>query len=506
MSRKELDALKERMAKERRQHAAHTEPGVKYLNGCVGKLYVKGAGWDTLAALRLCADLQVGAATAFGLGYYRLHETSVPYFAAGFPDPGALRAAVEQVVERYDDALPLFSAQTDMLYSAEELAAEIAAELTSGYRSTPYQAFRITKRDGVERLIEKPALKDLVVQQYLNRRLAPILDRMFEPESIGYRKGYSREHAAQRIQALVREGYRYVVESDIDDFFPSVDLDRLEAMLRAQLPAADQPLCQLVGAFLRTGYVLDGEEQRRERGLAQGAPLSPLLANLYLDAFDDTLKEHGVRLIRYADDFVLLARERAEAERAPGIAEDAAAELGLALDRDKTAIRSVEEGFSFLGMAFGREVPAGTELRLAARKPLYLIEPGLFLGVNGEAVELRKAGALIETLPLRRLSEILVMERCAVSSALLRKCVRGGVPITFTLGSGYHIATLAPDSRHHHDLAYRQSRRYYAMSETERLTLASALATVKIQNYLALFRQRYEVGTAEFLAGLEGLI
>lgn len=121
-------------------------------------------------------------------------------------------------------------------------------------------------------------------------------------------------------------------------------------------------------------------------------------------------------------------------------------------------------------------------------------------------MELRKAGALIETLPLRRLSEILVMERCAVSSALLRKCVRGGVPITFTLGSGYHIATLAPDSRHHHDLAYRQARRYYAMSETERLALASAFATVKIRNYLSLFRQRYEAGMAEFLAGLEGLI
>ncbi|MGH6635891.1 MAG: CRISPR system precrRNA processing endoribonuclease RAMP protein Cas6 [Gammaproteobacteria bacterium] len=161
-------------------HAAHSEPGVKYLHGCVGKLYVKGAGWDTLAALRLCADLQLGAATAFGLGYYRLHETSVPYFATGFPDAGALRAAVEQVMERYDDALPLLSAQTDMLFSAGD---------------------RRRARFGLparERLIEKPALKDLVVQQYLNRRLAPVLDRMFEPESLGYRKGYSREHAALR--------------------------------------------------------------------------------------------------------------------------------------------------------------------------------------------------------------------------------------------------------------------------------------------------------------------
>ena len=486
-------------------HTARSEPGVKYLNGCVGGLYVKGAGRELVTALRLCADLHLGAGTAFGLGHYRLHETPVPYFAARFPDRAEIRTAVEAVVERYDDALPALAAAGALAQGTEALVAEIEAEIVSGYRPAPYEAFLLQKRDGSDRRIEKPALKDLCVQQCLHRLLAPVLDRMFEPESIGYRKGYSREHAAGRIQALLREGFRYVVESDIEEFFASVNLDRLEGLLGEHLPAADTGLFGLLRAFLRTGYSLDGAERQRERGLAQGAPLSPLFANFYLDGFDDALKAAGVRLIRYADDFVLLARKREEAERALGLAKETAAGLGLLLGAEKTAIRHVDEGFTFLGMQFGRGVEPAAELALPARKPLHVTEPGVFLGVNGEAVEIRKQGALLETLPLRRLSEILVMERAVFSSALIRKCARSGVPITLTLGSGYHIATLTPDSRHHHDVAFRQSRRYYAMSDTERLSIAREFSKAKVRNYISLFRQRYHAGLASFLAGLESL-
>lgn len=206
----------------------------------------------------------------------------------------------------------------------------------------------------------------------------------------------------------------------------------------------------------------------------------------------------------WATRLILLARSREEAERALGDAETCLASLGLRLNHEKTAVRHIRDGVSFLGIAFdGSEVAVASEewLRLF-KEPLYVTEPYLFLGISGDALEIRRHREVIETIPIRRISEIMVLEMAIFSAAVVRKCAENGIPLTLTLNTGYFVATVKPDSRRHYDICHLHARRYESLSDTEILCLAKEFAAGKVTNYAALFRQRCSKGTDLFLGSL----
>lgn len=489
------------------KHPSRSQPGhTQYINGCFGNLYIKGSFRNILPFLLLGSELHTGAKLSNGQGYYKLLLDPPGYFNAFFPHRKTLIAVIKEVIEKHDEPAESPESAERLLYREDQYAGQLYREISEDrYQPSPNTAFRIKKKDGSERVVEQVGTKDYIIQQYLLHTIHKPFDRFFEEGSIGYRKGISREKAVRMVREAIDKGYNFVIESDIEDFFPSVDLEHVSRLLDHYIPEKDGLIKSLLRKCLYTDYVLNGKLCIREKGLAQGSPLSPVLANLYLDAFDETAASWGVRMIRYADDFIILTKTKEDAEHILSQTEAYLSEIGLKIKKEKTGIRPVAGGFHFLGIQFEKSAakvePEEAIRRL--RKPLYITDRFLFLALNGEAIDIYKNRKLIETIPLRRISEIIVMERVSFSSALLRQCVERNIPFTITLDSGYFITTVKPDSKKYYEMSSSHAMKYYSLSDTERLAIAKEIVATKLKNYIPLYRQRYIPGTNERIKELQ---
>lgn len=196
-----------------------------------------------------------------------------------------------------------------------------------------------------------PTVRDRVVQTALLHVLEPIFDATFARHSYGFRHGRGCHHALERVEALLKEGYVYVVDADLKSYFDTIPHDRLLDRVREKV--SDSRVLRMIQMFLEQG-VMDGLSQWvPEEGTPQGAVISPLLANIYLNPLDHLLEDAGFAMARYADDFVILCRSREDAERALALVEAWVAENGLTLHPTKTRIVDARtEGFDFLGYHF----------------------------------------------------------------------------------------------------------------------------------------------------------
>lgn len=484
-----------------RSQAGHT----RYFNGCSGSLYLSGALGTVLPWLQLAAEIHAGGSLALNpLGYCKLHVPARPALDTRLQTAETWHSALLDVIDTHDDWEQQLATEHGAPFDAKSYLDDLRATvLSQAWQPAPSLSFSVPKRQGARQLEKLPPAESLL-HTLLHELLRLPIDRTLEAAAVGYRRGHSVQSATRRVRDLLSKGYRYVVESDIEDFFPDIDLERLLSLLDHVLPPADQLLRQLLSKLLYASYLQNGRIHPRQSGLAQGSPLSPLFANLYLDRFDEAFNTHDTHLVRYADDFIILARTH---ERAKALLDLARAELGhigLAIAESKTAIHSVEDGFRFLGQPFGgiAENTVAEILIPPARKTVYITETGCFLGHNGDALEIRRAGNLLETIPLRRVADITVLAPASFSSGLVQRCARLGIPLTFTLGSGYHIASLPPDSRRYHTIVTAQTLHYTRLSEQERLILAKGFASGKVANYRPLIEARHAPGNAALLGRL----
>lgn len=196
-----------------------------------------------------------------------------------------------------------------------------------------------------------PTVRDRLVQAAVVNVIEPIFERDFAEHSYGFRPKRGCKDALRRVDALLAAGYTHVVDADLKGYFDSIPHDRL--MSRLQTKIADGRVLSLIAAFLQAG-ILDGlDEWTPTSGAPQGAVLSPLLSNLYLDPLDHLLADSGFEMVRYADDFVILCRSRADAELALALVQTWVSDNGLTLHPTKTRlVDSQTEGFVFLGYEF----------------------------------------------------------------------------------------------------------------------------------------------------------
>ncbi len=309
-------------------------------------------------ALVLGQYLGVGENRAFGLGRYRLYtpEGNVTVHRA-FPAHHLVRRVAEwdNLVEAFRlvrrragdrDTIPRLGERR-----ATQFLQRLQQELREHrYRPATLQIVLDRKKDGSARVLAIPPWEDRVAQRAVSQVLAAGLDHSFHPDSHGYREGRGRHSARDAILRAWKEGYRWVFESDIEDFFPSVRWDHLEARLRALY--GDDPLVELMMAWVRAPMEYEGRPLRRDRGLPQGSSLSPLFANLLLDDFDRDMEAAGFRMIRFADDFVILCKHPERARAAREAVEHSLEDLDLELKERKTAIRHFRDGFRYLGFLF----------------------------------------------------------------------------------------------------------------------------------------------------------
>jgi RNA-directed DNA polymerase len=194
-------------------------------------------------------------------------------------------------------------------------------------------------------------VRDRVVQAAIVNVIEPIFERDFAEQSYGFRPGRGCKDALRRVDQLLKAGHVHVVDADLKSYFDTIPHDRL--MQRLEERIADGPVLRLIEQFLTADVLDEAEQWTPEEGAPQGAVLSPLLSNVYLDPLDHQMAHQGYQMIRYADDFVILCRTAAEATRALEEVQRWVAENGLTLHPTKTRIVDARgEGFDFLGYHF----------------------------------------------------------------------------------------------------------------------------------------------------------
>lgn len=190
----------------------------------------------------------------------------------------------------------------------------IRTKLLEGkYVPSPVRRKEIAKPDGGVRLLGIPTVLDRFIQQLLLQVMTPIYELMFSEHSYGFRPGRSAHDAVRAAQRHAREGKQWVVDMDISKFFDCVNHDILMGKIGQSI--RDKRVLRLIGKYLRAGAMLEGVVVRSEEGTPQGGPLSPLLANIYLDALDKELERRGHAFCRYADDCNIYVSSESSAER-----------------------------------------------------------------------------------------------------------------------------------------------------------------------------------------------
>jgi RNA-directed DNA polymerase len=237
---------------------------------------------------------------------------------------------------------------------SEVYLAELATALRTGtYRPQAVKRVEIPKDDGRTRPLGIPAVADRIVQTAVKLVIEPIFEAAFQPTSYGFRPGRGCHDALREVDGLLEDGFCFVVDADLAGYFDSIPHERL--MARVEERISDGRVLALLRGFLEQDILQGLERWTPTAGTPQGAVISPLLANLYLDPLDAHMAALGHRMVRYADDFVVLCKSREEAEAALAQIRAWVEANGLVLHADKTQLgdcRQPGQGFEFLGYRF----------------------------------------------------------------------------------------------------------------------------------------------------------
>lgn len=376
-----------------------------------------------------------------------------------------------------------------------------------------FKRVRIPKKSGGFRELCIPSVNDRIIQTAVAQWLSRQYDEEMEDSSFGYRPGRSVQMAVERVVYLRRRGYVWVVDGDIECFFDNVPHDLL--LDRLSRFGIEQRLVDLVGLWLE-------HLGNMGRGLPQGSPISPVLSNLYLDEIDEKIENHGVRLVRFADDFLLLCKKERTARKALQRMGALLESHGLKIHPDKTRIVPFEQSFAFLGHLFVRsmvleeskwdsalensaEIPIACDTynpdfadsdddRLADRpgfgnavRSCYVVTPGSRLNSRQAAFIVTREGSTVALVPARHLDRIEMHEGASISNTALRLAAREAINVALVGGHGETLAEL--DTWRPGKTSLHLAQAALRLDDTLRLTLARQFVHGRLFNQRALLRR-----------------
>jgi group II intron reverse transcriptase/maturase len=242
---------------------------------------------------------------------------------------------------KVDELLPFLQEHYDTLK---------ADLLNDKYEPQPVKRVEIPKPNGGVRLLGIPTVVDRLIQQAINQVINPIFDKEFSNNSYGFRPGKSAHMALKQAQKHINEGYRYVVDMDLEKFFDNVNHDLLMHLVAKKIQ--DKRVLKLIRKYLNSGVMLKGMLIKSENGAPQGGPLSPLLSNILLDELDKELERRGHRFCRYADDSNIYIKSMRSGERVlKSITKFLELKLKLKVNAEKSAVSSPTKR-KYLGYSF----------------------------------------------------------------------------------------------------------------------------------------------------------
>lgn len=239
-------------------------------------------------------------------------------------------------------------------YGVFRMLVEVKESLEQGnYHPSPVRRVYIPKKDGGKRPLGIPTVKDRIVQMATKIVIEPIFEADFRPCSYGFRPKRSAHQAVEAIRQKCRDKGWWVLDADIKGYFDSINHDKLMEMIEQRI--SDKRIQKLIRKWLKAGVMEEGEYKGSEIGAPQGGVISPLLSNIYLNNFDTKWQEeyeHLGTLVRYADDFVIIARTRKQISHAYAAVKMIMKRLCLTIHEDKTKLVNLwegKQGFDFLG-------------------------------------------------------------------------------------------------------------------------------------------------------------
>jgi len=478
----------------------------KPIGGAVGRVVLRIRNPAVADLLVLGQYLRVGGNTRFGFGAYRIEELG--------PSPYRVERSVSLLdLALEHPALDRYSAQMDV---ASGRTRHLVASIRDGTYQ-PRSAARVILGGDHPRILSIPAGEDRVLQRAVLETIAPAIDLFFEESSTAYRKGLGRQRAAQRIREAYRDGYQWALRSDFHEFFDSIDHHLLRQRLDAYL--CDDRLVDLIMLWVSSASLQPG------RGLPTGSVLAPLLSNLFLDQFDERVGRENGRLVRYADDFLILFRDPDQARLVLKRAEDLAEELRLALNEQKTQLVDLTCPFDFLGFRFHRaeewqlspsgklahiddlgwrQAPArrdraAGDLRLSGEpdKPgaegalhcCAIVGPGVsWMGAEGEDFIFRLDDDRPELrIPARRVGDLLVLGPPTIDRSVLTSARCGNVNLLIGDDAGRFLRSVHIEEPLD-QAALLKAQVEAAGDQVRRLIIARALVRAKLLNHACLAR------------------